>query len=189
MTSDTNTFSSVLPGVSVTVSAVSTAPITLTVARDDTGISNAANSLVTSLNDIFTFISQKQAVTTGTDAAGGTTVTAGAFTGDSTVRDANQKLIDAVIAPINGVSPSTYGISITSDGQVTFDKTAFATALGLDPVTTTVDPATGRASRQPATPIHLDTAPAVHRTPPPLLGAHDAAWADAVSARTERTAP
>ena len=66
---------------------------------------------------------------------------------------------------------------------------AFATALGLDPVTTTVDPATGRASRQPATPIHLDTAPAVHRTPPPLLGAHDAAWADAVSARTERTAP
>jgi flagellar hook-associated protein 2 len=133
VTSSTNTFSSVLPGVTVTVSAASTTPVTLTVARDDTGISNAANSLVTSLNDIFTFISQKQAVTTGTDAAGGTTVTAGAFTGDSTVRDANQKLIDAVIAPINGVSPSTYGISITSDGQVTFDKTAFATAIAKDP--------------------------------------------------------
>jgi crotonobetainyl-CoA:carnitine CoA-transferase CaiB-like acyl-CoA transferase len=55
---------------------------------------------------------------------------------------------------------------------------AFAAALGLDPVAETVDPETGRRSRQPATPIHLDTAPAVHRTPPPLLGAHDARWAD-----------
>ncbi|MDR6970402.1 CoA transferase [Leifsonia shinshuensis] len=55
---------------------------------------------------------------------------------------------------------------------------AFAASLGLDPVVETVDPATGRRSRQPATPIHLDTAPAVHRTPAPLLGAHDARWAD-----------
>ncbi len=133
VTSATNTFDTVLPGVSVTVSAASTTPVTLTVARDDTSISNAANSLATSLNDIFTFISQKQAVTTGTDAAGGTTVTAGTFTGESTVRDANQKLIDAVIAPINGVSPSTYGISITSDGQVTFDKTVFASAIAKNP--------------------------------------------------------
>ncbi|WP_426624126.1 CaiB/BaiF CoA transferase family protein [Leifsonia sp. McL0607] len=65
----------------------------------------------------------------------------------------------------------------------------FATSLGLDPVVTTVDPATGRTSHQPATPIHLDTAPAVHRSPPPLLGEHHPTWADAVSARTERTAP
>lgn len=55
---------------------------------------------------------------------------------------------------------------------------AFAESLGLEPVVTTVDPATGRASRQPATPIRLDTAPAVHRTAPPLLGAHEARWAD-----------
>ncbi|WP_295117603.1 CaiB/BaiF CoA-transferase family protein [uncultured Leifsonia sp.] len=65
----------------------------------------------------------------------------------------------------------------------------FATALGLDPIVTTVDPATGRTSRQPATPIRLDTAPAVHRTPPPPLGAHDPAWTDTVAARTERTTP
>lgn len=55
---------------------------------------------------------------------------------------------------------------------------AFAESLGLEPIVTTVDPATGRTSRQPATPIRLDTAPAAHRTPPPLLGAHDARWAD-----------
>ncbi|GAA2063039.1 CaiB/BaiF CoA transferase family protein [Leifsonia soli] len=55
---------------------------------------------------------------------------------------------------------------------------AFAESLGLQPIVTTVDPGTGRTSRQPATPIRLDTAPAAHRTPPPLLGAHNARWAD-----------
>ncbi|MGO4535441.1 CaiB/BaiF CoA transferase family protein [Leifsonia sp. 2MCAF36] len=64
---------------------------------------------------------------------------------------------------------------------------AFAQTLGLDPVVTTGDPASGRVSRQPATPIHLDTAPAVHRTPPPLLGAHDARLADETPEPRERT--
>ncbi len=65
----------------------------------------------------------------------------------------------------------------------------FAASLGLDAIATTVDPATGHTSRQPATPIRLDTAPAVHRTPPPLLGAHHPVWSEALSSRTERTAP
>lgn len=55
---------------------------------------------------------------------------------------------------------------------------AFAESLGLSPVVETADPATGRRSRQPATPIRIDTAPAEHRTPPPLLGADEARWAD-----------
>ena len=63
---------------------------------------------------------------------------------------------------------------------------AFAEALGLDSVTTTTDPATGHASRQPATPIHLSASPAVHRTPPPPLGAHEPLWLDAVRPSTER---
>jgi crotonobetainyl-CoA:carnitine CoA-transferase CaiB-like acyl-CoA transferase len=66
---------------------------------------------------------------------------------------------------------------------------AFADSLGLDPIVTTVEAATGRTSRQPATPIRLDTAPAVHRTPPPPLGAHDPVWAETVAAPTERTTP
>jgi len=133
VTSSTNTFADVLPGVSMTVSAASTTPVTLTVARDDKAISDVAKSLITSLNDIFALIATKQAVSTTTNATGGTVVTAGTFTGDSTVRDANQKLLDAASAPIDGVSPSTYGISITSDGNMTFDADKFATALAADP--------------------------------------------------------
>ncbi|MDN4596309.1 CaiB/BaiF CoA transferase family protein [Leifsonia virtsii] len=55
---------------------------------------------------------------------------------------------------------------------------AFAESLGLSPAVETVDVATGRRSRQPATPIRIDAAPAAHRTPPPLLGADKARWAD-----------
>ena len=63
---------------------------------------------------------------------------------------------------------------------------AFAESLGLDPVTVTADPRTGRSSRQPATPIRLSRSPAVHRTPPPPLGADEPQWLDAVRP-TERT--
>ena len=63
---------------------------------------------------------------------------------------------------------------------------AFAESLGLDPVTVTADPRTGRSSRQPATPIRLSTSPALHRTPPPPLGADEPQWLDAVRP-TERT--
>lgn len=65
----------------------------------------------------------------------------------------------------------------------------FAASLGLAPVTTTVDPVSGRTSRQPATPIRLDTAPALHRTPPPNLGEHEPVWADSTLPPAERTAP
>lgn len=133
VTSSTNSFTDVLPGVSVTVSALSTDPVTLTVARNDKAISDAAGSLISSVNDILTMISQKQAVSTTTNATGGTVVSGGVFTGEAITRDANQRLISAVIDPIDGVSPSTYGISITSDGAVTFDKDKFATAMAADP--------------------------------------------------------
>lgn len=135
ITSATNTFSDVLPGVTVTATAASTTPVTLTIARDDKSISDAAKSLVTSVNDILSFISAKQAVSTSTDTAGGTVVTAGVFTGESVTRDVNQKMVDSIIAPIDGVSPSTYGISITRDGAVTFDPDAFSKAMAADPET------------------------------------------------------
>lgn len=60
---------------------------------------------------------------------------------------------------------------------------AFAKSLGLDATATAIDPSTGRRSTQPINPIHLNTAPAFAPTPPPLLGEHEARWAD------ERTSP
>jgi flagellar hook-associated protein 2 len=136
ITSATNTFTDLLPGVSVTVAAASVDPVTVSVARDDAKISSTAKSLVDSVNGVLAYISTKTAVTNSTDASGAAKVSGGVFTGDSTVRDVEQRILSAASAPVNGKSPSEFGISITRDGTMEFDATKFATALTADPAAT-----------------------------------------------------
>ncbi|TFC30969.1 hypothetical protein E3O53_11050 [Cryobacterium sp. TMT2-18-3] len=135
ITSATNTFANLLPGVAITVSAVSVDPVTITVARDDAQIGSLASGLVSSLNGVFALISTKSAVVNSTNASGAAVLSAGIFTSDSTVRDVKQRILTAASAPINGHSPSEYGISITRSGTMEFDAAKFAAALAKDPVT------------------------------------------------------
>ena len=136
ITSKTNTFDDVLPGVSISVTAASSQTVSLSISRDDAAIGKQANDLVTALNGIFSEISSKSAVSTGTDASGTTSIKAGVFTGDSTVRDVNQKILSAATLPVNGRSPSEFGISINKDGTIDFDAETFAAALAKDPAAT-----------------------------------------------------
>jgi flagellar hook-associated protein 2 len=136
VTSKTNTFASLLPGVSISVTAVSATPVTVTVARDDAAISKATAALTTALNEIFAEIVAKSAVATTTDASGSTSTKGGVFTGESTVRDVRQKLLSAASLPVNGRSPSEYGIVITKTGTMEFDAEKFAAALAKDPAAT-----------------------------------------------------
>ena len=135
ITSATNTFSNLLPGVAITVSATSADPVTIKVARDDAQISKTASDLVSSLNGVFALISTKSAVVNSTNSSGAPVLSAGIFTGDSTVRDVKQRILTAASAPINGHSPSEYGISITKSGTMAFDAAKFGAALAKDPVT------------------------------------------------------
>ncbi|TFC66971.1 flagellar filament capping protein FliD [Cryobacterium sp. TMT2-4] len=135
ITSATNTFANLLPGVAITVSAVSVDPVTIKVARDDAQIGSLASGLVSSLNGVFALISTKSAVVNSTNASGAAVLSAGIFTSDSTVRDVKQRILTAASAPINGHSPSEYGISITRSGTMEFDPAKFAAALAKDPVT------------------------------------------------------
>lgn len=129
VTSATNTFASLLPGVDITVSKVSSEPVTISVSRDTEATTKVASDLVDKLNDLFKFIALNSAVSTG---VGGAT-TGMIFTGDSTVRDVKQLVMEAVIAPIDGKSPSEIGISITKDGKLEFDSEKFAKVLAEDP--------------------------------------------------------
>ncbi|MCI4658688.1 flagellar filament capping protein FliD [Cryobacterium zhongshanensis] len=135
ITSSTNTFANLLQGVAITVSAESTTPVTIKVTRDDAAISSLASGLVSSLNGIFALVSTQTVVTNSTNASGAAVMSPGVFTGDSGVRDVSQKLLNAASAPINGHSPSEYGISITKTGTMEFDPAKFATALAADPTT------------------------------------------------------
>ncbi|MEO6945010.1 MAG: flagellar filament capping protein FliD, partial [Lacisediminihabitans sp.] len=113
ITSASNNFAELMPGVSVTVSAVSNDPVTLTIARDTAGASKVASDFVDSLNGVFATIAVKSAVTNSTAADGTPAVSGGPFTGDSNVRDAKDTLLAAASMPVNGISPSEIGISIT----------------------------------------------------------------------------
>ncbi|GAA4674477.1 flagellar filament capping protein FliD [Frondihabitans cladoniiphilus] len=136
ITSATNTFSDLLPGVSVTVSKASSDPVTVTVAQDTTTAGATASALVTGINGVLASIATKSAVVNSTDSAGNKVVSGGPFTGDSTVRDANDAIVSAASMPVDGHSPSEYGISINKDGSFDFDQTKFATALANDPAGT-----------------------------------------------------
>ncbi|MCZ2403326.1 flagellar filament capping protein FliD [Paenarthrobacter sp. Z7-10] len=139
VTSSSNTFSDLLPGVSMTVNAVSD-PLkpatTVSVARDDNQISAVASGLVSALNNIFAVISNRSAVTTSTSSTGVATVSGGVFTGDSSISGVNQSLLSAASMPVNGHSPSEYGISITKTGNMAFDAAKFAAAMASDPTGT-----------------------------------------------------
>ena len=133
-TSTTNTFSNVLTGVSITTSAVETNPVTLTLGRDTTALSTLGSNLVSQLNLVLGEISSRTSSTTTTDpTTGGTVVTPGVLGMDSSVSTLQQQLTAAASYPVNGVSPSTVGISIQRDGTFAFDQAAYSAALAADP--------------------------------------------------------
>lgn len=136
ITSSTNTFTDVLPGVSVTATAVTTTPATITVATDTAGTSKQAADLIKSVNDVLGFISDSSAVTTTTTSAGATAAKGGIFTSNYAISSISNAVTDAVVAPINGKSPAEYGIIIEKDGSFTYDKDKFAAAMAADPAAT-----------------------------------------------------
>jgi flagellar hook-associated protein 2 len=133
ITSTSNAFTDLLPGVDITVSAVESSPVTLSVARSTSTATNAATNLITGVNNILTSIRTKSAVTTTTGTDGSPAVSSGSFTGDGQVRALSASLSRAVMDPIGGESPSTIGITITRTGSIELDATKFAAALAADP--------------------------------------------------------
>jgi flagellar hook-associated protein 2 len=133
ITSTTNSFENVLPGVNVTANTLTTDPVTLTVARDATATTKVAEDFISGINGVLAMISTRSVVTDSTDASGKPIKSPGVFTGDSTVRTANQKILTAATAPVDGISPASIGINITKTGTIEFDSEKFEKALAEDP--------------------------------------------------------
>lgn len=133
ITSATNTFADMLPGLSVTVTAPEAALVTVSTAQDGGGATAVASKLFTSLIGIFSGIADKSTVTKNTS---GTGVKAGVYVGDSGVREVKDALLRAATDPIDDTSLSSIGIKLTRDGTIEFDSAAFAAALQKDPTGT-----------------------------------------------------
>ncbi len=136
VTQSSNTFSNLLTGVDVTVSAVTAAdedPVSLTVARDPEALTELASNLVAGLGVVLSEISSRTRTTTTSDEDGRTVVTGGLFSGDSAIRGLKDRLTSAMSLPVDGFSPSEAGITLDRYGAFTFDADAFAAALAKDP--------------------------------------------------------
>ncbi|MDU0344349.1 flagellar filament capping protein FliD [Microbacterium sp. KSW2-29] len=130
VTSASNTFTDVGEGIDITVGAVSADPVTVTVTPDAKAQSDAASAFVKEIATLLTRIDNGSKATV---AAPGKTTTLGVFTGDSTVRSLRAALASAVQSPVDGVSPSTIGITVDKAGVLSFDADRFAAAMADDP--------------------------------------------------------
>jgi len=123
VTSSTNSFSNVIPGVTFSVSAVAS-NVTITVGNNEQAVSNAVQALVTAANAANTEIN--------TDTAQGAV-----FAANTSVSSITQSILRGVSnGTSTGGSLSTYGISIDNNGVMSFDATAFAAAYNSDPTGT-----------------------------------------------------
>jgi flagellar hook-associated protein 2 len=133
VTSAKNVFENLVTGVSVTVTAKTTDPVTVDVTRDDSKLANLAQALVNNLNAVLGDIASYTSSKPGTNDEGTAIVTAGLFAGNATVRSLQQSLLAAGSNSANNTSLAGIGISLGKDGTFTFDATAFQTALTNDP--------------------------------------------------------
>jgi flagellar hook-associated protein 2 len=135
VTSTTNTFADVLPGVTVTAARLQTvgdAPVTISLTEDSDGISSKVQALVDSANAVLTEIAAQSKVKDGA-------IAAGPLVGDSAVRALGQKLLSAVAAgvgPLGIDSLSKVGVSLDRSGKLSFNKETFGKAYAADPVST-----------------------------------------------------
>ncbi|MFL6099044.1 MAG: flagellar filament capping protein FliD [Actinomycetales bacterium] len=148
VTSATNTFIDVSPGLTFTVAKAETTA-TVSVANDRDSIATAVQAMVDAANAVLSEITKQTA--TGTVNANGTRTGQGALAGDTSVKAMTTSIISAVTSALGGgVSAARYGIQSTRDGTLTFDKSAFQAAYNADPDGTraAVAPTTGTGVAQ-----------------------------------------
>ena len=100
----------------------------MTTNRDNTKLADQVSSMVDALNATLTEIAKQ----TKYDAA---TKTSSPLTGNSTVRQVQQMLAEALTGSADS-TPSSLGISLGRDGKVSFDKAKFLEAYNRDPAAT-----------------------------------------------------
>ena len=128
ITSGSNTYTDLIPGVSITFAETSEAdgPITFTVANDASASQekvqtfvDAYNTLVDTLDSLTTF--------------GGNGEAAGPFAGDAGISSLERQIQNITHATYNGVSMLDYGIALDSEGHLQIDSEQFSAAMAEDP--------------------------------------------------------
>jgi len=137
VTSSSNTFNNLVTGLSFTVSKIESG-VTVSSKVDGTAVAKQVSTLVDDINQVLSTITSQ----TSWDA---TNKVAGPLMAESAVRTLQQQLLGSV------TSLHAAGVSLTKDGQLSFDQDAFTTAFTANPqkvmaafgATATLAPASG----------------------------------------------
>ena len=133
VTSQSNELSGLLPGITINLVSVSSAPVTITVSPDGSSVADDVQTLVSAANQLLSTISTDTAYNTQTK-------TAGPLNGDPSLNGLAQQVLAAVgeavgssAAGSDGTAGESAGLAITSQGTVTFNQTAFEAAYAKNP--------------------------------------------------------
>ena len=128
VTSSTNTFANLLPGVDVTVNSLTDTPVTVSTEHDYDAVAAKVEALVTKLNDVQARIAKSTANEPGAARS--------VLQGSRETRRAAEAIRGALVAPVDEsalTSVGLVGVELTKDGTLTFDKVKFIEALKKNP--------------------------------------------------------
>jgi flagellar hook-associated protein 2 len=128
VTSASNTFSNVLPGVTFTVSALQPG-VTLTSTLNTGSIADKIQGLVDAANAALTEMDKQSAIVPGG--------VNGVLAGDFTLRELTDNVSSTVATALTGgVSAASIGVQLDRSGHLTFDRNKFTTAMTSNPTST-----------------------------------------------------
>ena len=128
ITSSSNTFTDLMPGVDVTIAATAVAgtKADINVSHDPSSMANSVKALVDAANSALSDITSLTAYNSSTSSAG-------LLAGDSTLRELRNQILSAVTAGVGGQSLATVGIQLDKTGTLVFDSAKFTDAYVADP--------------------------------------------------------
>ena len=119
VTSASNTFSNVVPGLSFTVSKVEDG-VTVAGTVDGSAVADQVSGLVDTVNSVLSTLDTQTALPTKT-------ASGGVLPGDTLIRQLQQ----SILGTVSGAGAA--GVQLTKDGKLTFDRQAFLAAFAKDP--------------------------------------------------------
>lgn len=133
LSESSNTVTGAIPGVTLSLTGTSTAPVSVQVGADASAATQAIQGFVAAYNTVMQDANHQFAVTTGTDAAGNATVTAQPLQADSGLMQVQNQLLDAANFAMSGnngiTSLGALGITMNSDGTLAVNSGTLQNAL------------------------------------------------------------
>ncbi|MFQ5513542.1 MAG: flagellar filament capping protein FliD [Myxococcota bacterium] len=125
VSSTTNTFSSVIEGLTIEAKKVSASTVTIDVSEDTDAMVSEISNLVSAFNDIVSVINEQAVVDPETNRGG-------PLIGDSTLNGLKRRLTSVLASQIGSgtiKSSAEIGIELTASGTVTLDETKLRSKL------------------------------------------------------------